>query len=88
MNKEIVLRIFMDLVMAVSIFFGWWYVALPVGIVGLFKFPYFLELILAGFVYDSLFGMGSGLGFMAKYAGIVTCIAFSVIVFAFKRSFR
>lgn len=71
MSKAI-LRIIFDLMIMIAVIKGWWFLALPFGIVGVWLLPYFFEIIIAGIAYDALFGIGP----LLKYAGL----SLSVIV--------
>jgi len=77
-RNSVALRIACDLILAICVIYGWWYVALPIGVCAVWFFPIYLEFILGGFVYDALFGM-NGSFLLAGYAGlIVTVIAFAL----------
>ncbi len=83
MNQNILFRIALDILVAFCVLFGWWYIALPIGLIALFKFSYYVEVIAAGFAYDALFGMGTvssaNIGFWAAYAGtLVATLCFAV----------
>lgn len=62
MNKKLSLRITLDVIVFVSVIFGWWFVAIPVALIGAWTFPRYAELVIAGFLYDALFGIGRGMG--------------------------
>ncbi|MCX6715776.1 MAG: hypothetical protein NT077_02010 [Candidatus Taylorbacteria bacterium] len=64
MNNNIPLRITLDVIVFVSVIFGWWFIAIPFGIIGAWVFPKYAELPIAGFIYDVLFGIGRGLGIL------------------------
>ncbi len=78
MNKTTI-RILLDIVIAIAVLEGWWFVALPIGIVSAWAFPYYLELFLAGFIYDSLFGMTTGMGIVGYLGTIVTAIVLAIV---------
>ena len=59
MKNNLALRIGIDIVIAVCVIFGWWYIAVFIAAIMFFKFPYYIELLAAGFAYDALFGMGA-----------------------------
>ena len=83
MASKTILRIAMDAAMLVCVFFGWWYIALPIGVIALFRFPLYVELVVAGFAYDSLFGMGA-----ASFAGTIVALSFLALAAALKGSIR
>ena len=77
MNKTLSFRIILDVLIAVSLLNGWWFFALLLSIAGCYFFSYFVEGIVAGVIYDSLFGFVAGMGVRA-FAGtiimvVVTC---------------
>ncbi len=76
MKSKYIVRILLDIFIIITIFSGWWPIALILGIVGACLHRSFIEIIIAGIVYDALFGMVAGMGI---YGYIGTCI--SVIVY-------
>lgn len=73
MGNKIAIRIAFDAAIALSAVFGLWYVFLPLGLIAAWFFPYYAELVAAGFVYDALFNMDRGFGLFG-YAGLITTI--------------
>ena len=74
MDKHLTLRIVLDIALFLAVIFGWWYVALPLGLILVWAFPWYAELVAAGFIYDALFGMNRGLGvlgFMGLFAALI-----------------
>jgi hypothetical protein len=63
-------RIILDLAIFVSIINGWWFIAIPLCVVGLWYVENFLEIIIAGIAYDGLFGMNNEFGWYA-YVGTI-----------------
>lgn len=49
---------------------GFWYFALPIAIISAWLFPLYIEALILGLVYDSLFGLIQG-GGMAAYMGLM-----------------
>ncbi len=88
MNQHILFRIAIDLALAACVFFGWWYAALPIGIIAAFRFSYYIELVAAGFAYDALFGMGAGIGFISGYIGTLAAALASAAIVFIKGSIR
>ena len=81
------LRLIIDIVMVVAVMNGWWFVILPLGIIATWKFPYFIEIILAGICYDALFGMVPALGIWS-YSGTLGAISVVLLVFLLKKLIR
>lgn len=84
---KVTIRIILDVILFVAVIKGWWFVALPVGIIGAWFFHLFLELIVAGIVYDSLFGMIPGTG-LWRYAGEIVAVAAFIILNPIKKIIR
>jgi hypothetical protein len=56
MKENTIYRIILDLLIFLCVTQGWWFVFLPLGILGVWYFPYFIEIVVAGVIFDSLFG--------------------------------
>ena len=74
MDKKILSRIIIDILITISLLNGWWFCVLPLCIIGCFMFPYFFEAILAGIAYDSLFNLIKGTGVYALVGTISAVI--------------
>ncbi|HEX7724737.1 MAG TPA: hypothetical protein VF438_03330 [Candidatus Paceibacterota bacterium] len=59
MIKNPALRIILDVIMFGSVLLGWWFIAIPVGIVGAWFFSSYVEIVIAGFIYDILFSLNA-----------------------------
>lgn len=79
MNRDTSLRITLDVIVILSVLFGWWFVAIPIGIVGAWVFPRYAELVIAGFLYDLLFGIGRGMGIFGYAYLISSAIILGVV---------
>jgi hypothetical protein len=60
-----------------AIVFGWWYIALPILIYGLVRFPNYFEIIIMGIIYDATFRMVPNTGMSGYVATITTFIIFA-----------
>lgn len=80
-------RIILDIVIFFAVIQGWWFVALPLGIVGAMRYPYYLELVVAGLMFDSLFGLSLDTG-AYSYAGSIVSIVVFAVVAVLKRFLR
>ncbi|MBU6426821.1 hypothetical protein KGQ27_01100 [Patescibacteria group bacterium] len=78
MNK-LTIRIVLDIILFVCIVNAWWYFALPLAVVGAFAFPFYIEFIVAGIMYDALFAMVQGMGVWAYSGTIVSLVLFIMI---------
>ncbi|MDE2038038.1 MAG: hypothetical protein KGI69_02335 [Patescibacteria group bacterium] len=83
MKNDMSLRITMDILLAVSVIFGWWYISIPFGLICLWMFPYYGEFIVFGFLYDEIFTMGRGLG-LWSFAGLLVTTAATIAFSIFK----
>jgi hypothetical protein len=79
MKHKLFVRIIIDIVLVFLVIQGWWFVALPIGLIGGWFFPFYAEILLAGIAYDSLFGMVPGMGF-SGYLGTIVSIVVLLIV--------
>ena len=78
MTTRTLIRLVVDLILAVSVIEGWWFLALPISLIGVWSFPYFAEIIVAGFAYDALYGMVPGMGVKAYAGTIAACISSAI----------
>ncbi len=87
MNKNIYFRIIFDAVIAVLAIQALWFIALPIALVCAWTFPYYLEFVVAGIIYDSLFGPISYFSFFGHIGAIATTVILVVTTF-FRRIVR
>jgi hypothetical protein len=87
MSQHHIYRIILDILIALCIIQGWWFIALPLCILGIWRHGYFLEILLAGFAYDALFGAGTDIAVM-RYVGISVATAVFVIFLFLKKMLR
>jgi len=88
MNKgKLIGRILFDVIIAISVLSGWWFIALPVALCGAWLFSYFIEIVIAGIAYDAFFGMVPSMGWKGYVATIISIIIL-LIVTALKRVVR
>ncbi len=88
MNKKaIIIRICADIALFFLIINGWWFLALPLSLICLWSFSYYIEAIVAGIAFDSLFGYMPGMGLIG-YSGTVLAVAITIVVYFLKRMMR
>ncbi|MEK7641597.1 MAG: hypothetical protein AAB365_01225 [Patescibacteria group bacterium] len=87
MQNNFGLRIVLDILIFSAVIHGWWFIAVPLALSGAWKYAYFCEFIIAGIIYDSLFGLVPGNG-VAGYAGIILSIVLLLLVAILKRVLR
>lgn len=88
MNKNIIYRIIVDISIAIFILQGWWFVALPILLVSAWKFPGYVEIVVAGIAYDSLFNYSTETASLLEYVGVLTTTAIFVCLFFVKQLLR
>lgn len=71
-------RIVLNIIILFCVIEGWWFFALPLALVCVWRFPLFVEIIVFGVVYDLLFGMVENVSIWG-YVGIFI----GVVIFAF-----
>jgi hypothetical protein len=74
MNKNFFARIIVDLLLFVSVIYGWWVVVLVVSLTCLILFANFIEIIIFGILFDALFGNNQNLGIYG-YLGTIVSVA-------------
>ncbi len=79
MKNIFIIRIIVDVVIAFAVIQGWWFIALPLGLIGCWSFPYYVEIFIAGIAYDSLFGMIPEIGYRG-YLGIIVSVTGLILV--------
>jgi len=82
-----ILRLVIYLFIAFSILNGWWLVALPLLIFGIWKYSFNLEILVTGVVYDALFGMIPGTGWRG-YIGTISAVIILIALNILKRLIR
>lgn len=82
---KIFIRTTIDVLIAVSVLEGWWFIALPLSAIGVWFFDSFVEIIVAGLAYDSLFGFVYGSGVIAYLGTIISVVAFVSLSFVKSR---
>ena len=81
------LRIATDIILAVALIQGWWLVAVLAALFGSWYFHLYIEVILAGLVYDSLFGMVPGMG-VKGYIATIAAVAIFLAAHILRRVVR
>ena len=87
MNKRITTRIIIDILLAIFVLNGWWFFALILGLFGAWYMPYFVEAIIAGIIYDALFGAAAGMGLWG-YMGTIIGVVVFVLLRGLKKAVR
>jgi hypothetical protein len=79
MKQQILSRIILDIIILICVLHAWWFVVLPLAIFGVWKYPYFIEIIITGIIHDSLFGFVSEMGVSGYIGTIVSILVFGVV---------
>ncbi len=82
-----IFRIIINIIIFIAVINGWWFLALPLGVIATWRFRYYLEIIIAGIYYDALFGSIPALGIWG-YAGTITGVSVVLLVFLLKKLVR
>lgn len=80
-------RICLDIVLVICLIQGWWLVLFLVAVVHVSLCSYPFEILIAGIVYDALFGLLPGTG-VRGYAGTIAMVVVFLIVLGVKRLVR
>jgi len=83
MHTNPTLRILLDVAVVACILLGWWFIALPLAVLCAWMLPYYLEFVVEGLLYDSLYGAGRGLGLLG-YLGIIISLILGIIIILLK----
>lgn len=81
MKHHPALRITLDVILFLLVVFGWWYAALPVAIIGVWVFPRYAEIVIAGFLYDALFNINRAPGIMGYIFTITTALILAALAY-------
>ena len=84
---KLIFRIIIDIAIFLCLVQAWWYFALLLAIIGIWNFGFYVEIILAGLVYDALYGSMAVKGFAGSVGLIVGAILF-VVLTVIKRMVR
>jgi hypothetical protein len=87
MSKSLIVRIIVDILIAFCVLQGWWFFALPIAVIAAWFSPYFIEMIVAGIVYDSLYGSIPTQGIW-DYVGTIASVAILAMESGLKRAIR
>jgi hypothetical protein len=87
MNKLIITRIVIDFIILISVISGWWHIALIISMISLMFFPFFIEMIIFGIIFDALFGYNQSLG-ISKYAGTILSVSIFLIIYWLQNTLR
>ncbi len=80
-------RFILDTILFLAIMQGWWFVAIPVALIGMLRFEWYFEVLIAGIAYDSLFGLVPGHGVLS-YIGILFSLGMFLIMILLKKVMR
>ncbi|MFA6601409.1 MAG: hypothetical protein WCT02_00905 [Candidatus Paceibacterota bacterium] len=88
MSKRTFLRITTDLALLLCVLEGWWIPAIVIGVLGLWYFSFYVfDFLVAGILFDSLFGIVSKLAWVS-YAGTILSLMLAELVQTVKKLVR
>ncbi|MEI8328078.1 MAG: hypothetical protein WCG02_02990 [Candidatus Taylorbacteria bacterium] len=76
-----IFRILIDIAIFICLVHAWWYFALLLAIIGLWNFGLYIEIILAGLIYDALYGTMKVTDIMGSIGLVVGVIFFVILTF-------
>ncbi len=79
MIKNIPLRIGADILILICLLQSWWLAAFAVAIISAWFFPYFIELVAAGIIFDALYGMVPDMGVWGYISTIEAVVVFGLV---------
>ena len=71
-----IFRLILGVLLLFVIIQGWWFIALPIALIGLLRYRWYFESLVAGIVYDSLFGLIDGEGARGRIGIIAASVIF------------
>ncbi len=74
-------RILLDISIIAFAIAGYWPLLVTFGFLGLVFFDFYLEIVIAGIIFDSLFGINRELGIYSYSISILTLIIFLLYKF-------
>jgi len=83
MHTNLLFRILLDLAVVMCILLGWWFIALPLAVLCAWMLPCYLELPVEGLLFDSLYGLGRGLGVLG-FLGIIISLVLGLVIILIK----
>ncbi|MEI6304868.1 MAG: hypothetical protein WCP09_02500 [Candidatus Taylorbacteria bacterium] len=80
-------RIIFDVAILACLVQGWWYAALIVAVIAAWNHKMYVELIIAGLIYDSLYGPVS-MNNMTTHIGLTICVVLFILIGIMKKVIR
>jgi hypothetical protein len=87
MRNEILQRLLLVALILLAVILGWWHIAIILGMIGCLSRKLFLEFIIAGVIYDALFGH-SELPSLNNYIGTIVSLVLFIVIFGLKKVLR
>jgi hypothetical protein len=81
------MRIILGIIVCISVIQGWWLIAVPVCMFGSWKYPLYIETIIAGVAFDSLFGYHAHAG-VYGYIGTIISALILISILILKKVMR
>ena len=74
-----IFRITIDIAIFLCLVQAWWYFALLLALIGIWNFGFYIEIVIAGLIYDALYGSTTVKGWAGSIGLIVGAILFVVM---------
>ena len=84
---RLIKRILWDFAILVCLVQGWWYAAIIIAMICAWNHKLYLEIIIAGLIYDSLYGPVA-VNSISSYIGLTLGIALFIMISIMKRVIR
>jgi hypothetical protein len=81
------MRIIIGIILFISVIQGWWFIAVPLCLYGSWRYPLYLETLMAGIAYDSLFGYNHPAG-LQGYLGTAVAAGIVILILILKKVMR
>jgi hypothetical protein len=75
---KFLIRILIGILSFIFVIKGFWQGALLLLAIGLFLFPFYVEIIIFGYIFDNLFG-SSSLGFIYNHLGFLISLSIYIL---------
>lgn len=80
-------RLILGIGLILALIQGWWFVLIPLGLIGAWAWPFYVEIIVAGIVYDALYVSAAGAG-ARGFLGTIVSLAIIVLMAGLKMVVR
>ena len=76
---KLISRIIIDIAIFLCLVQAWWYFALLLAVIGIWNFGFYIEIIVAGLIYDALYGSATAKGLTGSIGLIIGAVLFIIL---------